>query len=58
VNNGVGERFIVSAYMVDGNIRYMFALSSSGAFLIGFDTLPYSKQIEEAEKVLESVGLI
>ena len=57
VNNGYGERFIVSAIRCDnGRIRYMFSTCSKVDRLLFLEELGYKGTIEECERVLKEVS--
>lgn len=53
VNNGRGERFIVSASRMDnGRIRYMFSTTTKDDKLLGLKELGYKGTVEECARIL------
>jgi len=53
VNNGHGERFIVSATRQNnGKIRYMFSTCNKVDKLLNLDKLGYMAKIKECERVI------
>lgn len=55
VNNGYGERFIVSASNTEKGIRYMYSTTTETDKLLGLDKLGYRQKIEECEKILRGL---
>lgn len=54
VNNGYGERFIVSATRMDnGRIRYMFSTCSNVDKLLNLEALGYMGTIKECERIIK-----
>ena len=57
VNNGYGERFIVSATRIDnGRIRYMYSTCSKVDKLLNLESIGYMGTIKECERILNGVG--
>lgn len=58
VNNGYGERFIVSASRCDnGRIRYMFSTCHKVEKLLSLEELGYRGTIRECERVLKEAQI-
>ena len=55
VNNGYGERFIVSTHDTDQGIRDMHSTDSITDKLLGLDKIGYSQKIEECERIIKEV---
>jgi hypothetical protein len=53
VNNGYGERFIVSATNTDHGIRCMHSTDSITDKLLGLDQVGYRQKIEECERIIK-----
>lgn len=53
VNNGYGERFIVSATNTDKGIRYIHSTDSITDKLLGLDKIGYKQKIQECERIIQ-----
>ena len=53
VDNGYGERFVVSARRIKNKIHYMYSTSSIEDKYLGLDKIGYRQQIEECEKIFK-----
>lgn len=57
VNNGYGERFIVSATRIDnGRIRYMFSTCHRVDRLLSLEGLGYRGTVDECERILKQLN--